>query len=46
MANSWFTFTMPHARSLSTRNTTGKWLRTAVSISWGWKPIAPSPVMQ
>jgi hypothetical protein len=42
----WLNFTMPHCRSQSTRKTTGRPWRTAVSISCGWKPIAPSPRMQ
>ena len=37
---------MPHCLSQTTSQTIFSRLRTAVSISCGWKPIAPSPMMQ
>jgi hypothetical protein len=40
----WLIFTMPHCRSASTTTTTGRSSRTAVSISCGCIPNAPSPV--
>ena len=42
----WVIFTMPHWRSHTTRKITLSPWRTAVSTSCGWKPKAPSPMMQ
>ena len=41
-----FIFTMPHCRSQSTSQTMRSLWRTALSISCGCMPAAPSPMMQ